>query len=386
MNTILPLNRMAEILAVRVGIDTTTAENFIVRFFETIEAGLVSGETVTIKGFGTFRCEDDVVVFEPADDFAAKVNAPFEMFAPVELADGVDATTLFALMNKNAAEPVAEEPVAEKPVAEEPVAVEVTTEVENEPPADEDTPVVVAKDSIAEKPAVIESPVEKDVPVIEAELAEEDEEEAAPEDNATEEATITEPIKAVIHDYVPHRRGVSRCCVALWLIVGLIVGIIIGVFGGYLGRDKIDMLLGRVSADVSTMPNDSLSATVAEHPIDTMPVELTDSDIADINDPTTDPETDVRIESVKPATPVEVYDTITSRRFLTTMARKYYGHQDYWVYIYKANSSKLRHPDKIRPGTRVLIPDFEKYRTSPDPEQNRIDARREGVRIYEKYK
>ncbi len=124
--------------------------------------------------------------------------------------------------------------------------------------------------------------------------------------------------------------------------------------------------------------NESDTTDPAETLIDTSRVNLTEQDIAQINDPTTDPE--------KQNTDTIRYDVVSGNRFLTTMARQYYGHQDYWSYIYKANETKLRHPDRIRPGTRVVIPDFEKYRTSDDPEKNRNDAHRMGVEIYNRYK
>ena len=38
------------------------------------------------------------------------------------------------------------------------------------------------------------------------------------------------------------------------------------------------------------------------------------------------------------------------------MARRHYGAQVYWVYIYEANADHLGHPDRIAPGTRLLIP------------------------------
>jgi len=377
MNTILPLNRMAELLAARTGIDTITAENFIVRFFETVESGLSADDTVTVKGFGTFRRDGDSVVFDPADEFAAKVNAPFEMFAPVEIGEGVDTTTLFAAMDtSDAEEPVAPEEEHTVP-EEEPAPVEESVAIEEEPTDPEEDPIEGKQPVIV--PIVVEEPTAAEVEVESDTRNDEpnDGEDVADEEDRTSMSDVP-PV-------VVYRRGLSRCCVVLWLIVGLVVGMIVGLFGGYLGRDKIDALLGVTEAHPQ-LPTDSVSETVAAQPVDTMPVSLTDDDIADINDPTTDPEIDKDPETIKPAVSVEVYDTITSRRFLTTMARKYYGHQDYWVYIYKANAGKLRHPDRIRPGTRVLIPDFEKYRTSPDPEQNRTDARREGVRIYEKYK
>ncbi|MDE6135841.1 MAG: hypothetical protein K2F79_09750, partial [Muribaculaceae bacterium] len=51
------------------------------------------------------------------------------------------------------------------------------------------------------------------------------------------------------------------------------------------------------------------------------------------------------------------YDTVTSKRFLATMAREYYGAGIFWVYIYEANADHLGNPNQVSPGTRVVIPD-----------------------------
>lgn len=41
---------------------------------------------------------------------------------------------------------------------------------------------------------------------------------------------------------------------------------------------------------------------------------------------------------------------------LTTIAQRYYGKKDFWVYIYEANRDNIVHPDRITPGTIVKIP------------------------------
>ncbi len=49
-------------------------------------------------------------------------------------------------------------------------------------------------------------------------------------------------------------------------------------------------------------------------------------------------------------------ETIKSGSRLTTMANKYYGLKDFWVYIYEANREKINDPDKIPSGTIIYIP------------------------------
>lgn len=57
----------------------------------------------------------------------------------------------------------------------------------------------------------------------------------------------------------------------------------------------------------------------------------------------------------------KVYDTITTKRFLTTMAKEHYGDYNLWPYIYDENAAILGHPDRIKPGTKVVIPPASKY-------------------------
>ena len=54
---------------------------------------------------------------------------------------------------------------------------------------------------------------------------------------------------------------------------------------------------------------------------------------------------------------------MTSQIVLTTLSEKYYGSPWFWVYIYEENVKRgiINDPNRIRPGTRVVIPLAEKY-------------------------
>lgn len=41
---------------------------------------------------------------------------------------------------------------------------------------------------------------------------------------------------------------------------------------------------------------------------------------------------------------------------LTNISKKYYGHKDFWVYIYEANKDRIKNPDNISVGTSIRIP------------------------------
>ncbi|MDE6379049.1 MAG: hypothetical protein K2L11_01145 [Muribaculaceae bacterium] len=79
------------------------------------------------------------------------------------------------------------------------------------------------------------------------------------------------------------------------------------------------------------------------------------------------------------------YDTVTLTRYLITMAREYYGNPDFWPYIYEENKAKLGDPDRITPGTMVVVPRLSKYGVSPNNPADVEKARRLGKEIYARY-
>ena len=80
-----------------------------------------------------------------------------------------------------------------------------------------------------------------------------------------------------------------------------------------------------------------------------------------------------------------VYDTITKTRYLTTMAKEHYGNYNLWPYIYEENKAILGHPDRIRPGTKVIVPPLSKYGVNPSDPDDIAKAKKKGVEIYAHY-
>jgi len=68
------------------------------------------------------------------------------------------------------------------------------------------------------------------------------------------------------------------------------------------------------------------------------------------------------------------------------MAGRHYGEKECWVYIYDANASKLRHPDRIKPGTKILIPDYSTLPLTGDHKADVLAAKRHGSDIYARFK
>lgn len=79
------------------------------------------------------------------------------------------------------------------------------------------------------------------------------------------------------------------------------------------------------------------------------------------------------------------YDKVTTTRYLTTMAREYYGNLEFWPYIYEENKDKLGDPDRTTPGTMVTVPDLRKYGVNPKDPADIEKAKRKGKEIYSRY-
>ena len=94
MKNTVTLSQLITRLAETAKIDNNTSRRFIKALFDTVARQLEAGETVEIKGVGTFEAVDRdgrrSVTFTPDGALAAELNRPFEMFQAVELAPDVD--------------------------------------------------------------------------------------------------------------------------------------------------------------------------------------------------------------------------------------------------------------------------------------------------------
>lgn len=80
-----------------------------------------------------------------------------------------------------------------------------------------------------------------------------------------------------------------------------------------------------------------------------------------------------------------VVETIRSGVFLTTLARKYFGHKTFWVYIYEENKGVITNPNQVPIGTRIVIPDASKYHIDAKDPQSVETAKALAVKILSKY-
>lgn len=313
MNRTITLPEIAAQTALSAAIDNDTATHFIVSLFAAVESSLAADGTATIKGIGTFKRDAAApggVRFTPEKALAEAVNAPFSAFAPVPLPDNAPAD-IFADEDT---------PAEDTPAEDTPVPA---SEVEPEP-----------------EPVPYAEPVTEP----EEELLAEPDIEAQPDTTAVQEAEPqpgAEPQPEII--YVTRRSP--------WPWIAAVAMLVIGFAAGFLVGNRNSAIVG-----IEPLP-DSLMAVAASP--DTVAVAAPAADAPDtIAAEPAEPDTIAVVTAAQPQQKEPVYDTVSSTRFLTTIARDHYGRKDFWVFIYEANADKLRHPNRIRPGTRVLIPDL----------------------------
>ena len=378
MNNTVTLSQLITRLSKVAGTDTNTSRKFLRSFFSAIEDALAEGQSVTIKGIGTFRKSEEIgntasqVIFIPDEQLASEINAPFGMFEPVVLADGVD------FKDEEIAEPIPapiEEPetIAETidiPTDPEPVP---EPEEEKEKPAEISQPVENVVSQLSEKVTAEPKPA-KEIQVAAPEVIipepqklspEREDEEAEPEETyTTEETSRKKP----------------------WLLwVGCAILIVAGCLGGYLAA-VLDDETPSVSINDEAAASEEIPTIVEEVDVNEI------SSPAQAEETTSAPQETPKEETAAstpqpeaPAQPEVRYDTVTSTRYLATMAREYYGKGIYWVYIYEANTDVLNNPNQIKPGTRVRIPEKSSFAAATEAETSRI-AERKQAELFKRFK
>lgn len=265
----LTIQEVAKILTEKNGLEPREASRFAAEMFSVILQKLQEGDTVKVKGLGTFkiinvearesvsvRTGERVVIdshakvtFTPDTIMRELVNKPFSQFETVVLNDGVE----FDDIKDDVTEDVAEEPLVEEPVAE-PIVVE---------------PVAI-EEPVAKEPA-IEEPVVEEQRVLEESVSVEEqvpvEEEPVLEEPAVEEVSEDKEPAELISFYEEEKQESERHW-GRWLLGGVIVLILLvgAAFGGYeYGRQQQVLIPDTVFVrDTVYMPELQDSAEVKE--------------------------------------------------------------------------------------------------------------------------
>lgn len=357
--------------------DSATIRNFIQEFTAIIEGTLARGESVSVKGIGTFHAvevaDELYIEFAPDATLAETVNAPFSIFEPLELPDNLtDADMETAEMACNETEPASQPCPPPIPPRREAAAPE---------------PAATSPVSAPAPNPIIETPVQP-------EHAEPEHKTAAPvsgnnEPEQTPHNTLpTKEIEKIIeHERVVEVRDHSShhtMHIVIASLLSLVAGLAIGFFANNrlnlshiknvnIEAEGVNVISKTEAKEGKSATADSLAAVAAGH---------SDSIPADTVSPGQG-STAVEPEAKTVETPraAIVTDTVKANRYLTTMARRHYGKKIFWVYIYEENKNIIDDPDHIAPNTVVVIPPAEKYGIKAGDKESEADAMRRAQAI-----
>ena len=405
-------------LALKSGQTKEKSEEFVKEFFSLISESLKEGESVKIRSLGTFKIinvetrksvnvtngeeivipEHKRIVFVPSKEMAEVVNAPFSMFESVELHP--DAEKELEETSENAAPVVTEE---EAPGEQEKSTEEVETpeisegaveEVEEtseiaETAAEEveetSETAEAAAEEVEETPEIAETSAQESVEsTTTTEAAVEPVESTDEEADQVEATEAVEEIRPVIEDPREKGNGKGGMKFIMGFISGLVVALLLaGVGYWYFIYRELPQAKPQPEEKVATaVPSEPMKDTaiaIADEDTVAMPPQLTEAEVTEANaelPPTKPSDSEAKV----------IKDVIGPHNYLTTMAQRHYGDFNLWAYIYEENKSFLGHPDRIKPGTEVVVPPLSKYGVDPKNPKDILKAKRLGAEIYNRYK
>ncbi|MDR2854441.1 MAG: HU family DNA-binding protein [Prevotellaceae bacterium] len=332
------IQQFLDLLVQKTNVPKKTAEDFLKSLFATIETDLLAGKSVKIKHLGTFKSTQvearrsvnihtneemtvegyHKVVFVPDNSLKDLVNQPFEHLIPIDI-DGVSELKTSKAANNNA-------------------SIDPMKTLENQ--ADEIKNVLrEIKNMSAAKPdnshnEVVTEPVKTPpaAPTTANTVA------------ATSEKALTNEEKELDY-YTEQKRNYKFLW---WLVPTALVFLAVllyfvvpslhhNVNALFDANDNTDLVLTDSvlhEQNLIAIAGDSLALAADSLLTDTVTDQNTNVDVA----------------------PVLISVSISSGETLVTLAKKHYGHKDFWVYIYEANKDAVANPDKLPAGTIIKVP------------------------------
>ena len=375
------LGKIAESIANINGCSTSVAESFVKALCALISDELQKGHSVKIKGLGIFSLTGDStnpVALELDKEIINSINLPFAFFDSVELDEELteelfeqelkqlDVETTYNLSEENTEEDNSN-------------ADEVTSDVSNIDLIDEkdinNDALIKAENDIDE--VQNQQDLQSNVGTVNEEVDSccNNKQEVGVEDcQANMEDCISNNCKK--KDY--NKTNISHI---FTFIIALLIGLIMGFIGGIYTKSFIDndTLIKQINEQKTILDSLVSNKNVSAQSIDTVKRDTSTSASTTRVDSINMVKDDLNKETKYQT------DKVTSKRYLTTMSREYYGNFNFWVYIYEENKSKLGNPNAIRPGTIVVIPPPSKYGIDANNPQSIEIAKQKAIEIYSKY-
>nr|QJR98298.1 hypothetical protein Muribac2_220 [uncultured Muribaculaceae bacterium] len=416
MENKISIQRLASMLAIETGKQKKLCEDFIKEIFRIVADELANGENVRIKGFGTFKLVKvearksvnvatgeqieipghSKVIFVAAKEVASAVNTPFEAFEAVEISDEIptdavidnpepDGNGEYAdddyVIDEN--DPIYDYELEEASDQEE--LSEVATQEVYEYRDREDTPAETVENEGDNRETENDIPQNEDQDSA-GERSEENASSGTGNGCETEEIeTINYPIDLYRHEEQPRHRYLWGFA-AGFLAAVLALGISLFIWGpSYINKEikaavKETLDKERVETPSKRADASRMSGSESERSVETPAVTSEERTETNVDEGTGDGDV--------PTAPSDspVYDTVSTTRYLTTIAKEHYGNFNLWPLIYEANKDILGHPDRIRPGTKVVVPPLSKTGIDPHNPADVKKVKQKGLEIYAKYK
>lgn len=372
------LSHLAASMSQSLGKSKKHCEEFLREFFHLISETLENGESVKVKGFGTFKVVDvesresvsvntgerlsiasyKKISFTPARELASLINSPFESFESIEIDEDMPDDVLAGNLQDDSESKIEEEKT-EPVIFPEDISDEDKVSLERL----EEGSMEEGEDDLISLKAyeLIESEPEQEEIVNNEEAKEEGEPEEIESDEILDEENNEDDMK--------NKFGIGFFSGAMTSLAVCLIIFMLGCFFGWwptrMGVPQREVVQQVVPEPMIEEP----AVQVEEEPVEeveTSPAVPQEKKVAEDKD--------------------AVYDTVTSTRYLTTIARENYGDYNFWPYIYLENESILGHPDRITPGTRVKVPSLSKYGVSPSRKEDVQKAKKEAQAIYARFK
>ena len=370
-------------LAQRANISEKDANTFLTAFNAQLLEALKTEKQVKINGLGTFKLQavaprksvDVTTGSEITIEGYNKVSfvpeaGVKELIEKVEAGEAVEALEPIQKLGAQADEIVdilgdlGELPKEEK--AEEPVeeAAPVEEPKEEEP---------VAEEPKEEEP-VVEEPKEEE-PVAEEPKEEEQKEEEQKEEEQKEEEQKEEVEPLIVLEKPAKKKNYFLRALLIFFIILLILCVV----GYFFLRKQVcewfDILKEKVDKielfNKCSAPSEEVEAAAAEDELVLEVPEEAAEQVAESEAPKAEVQKDQKAEAKPVATKKEepkkakyeellLTEEITEGSRLAWISRKYYGHPDYWPYLYDANRDRINNPSNVPVGTQIRVPKLTK--------------------------
>lgn len=377
-------------LAQRANISEKDANTFLTAFNAQLLEALKTEKQVKINGLGTFKLQavaprksvdvttGNEITIEGYNKVSFVPEAGVkELVEKVEAGEAVEALDPIQKLGAQADEIVdilgdlgelpkeekAEEPVEEAAPVEDPVIAEVPAEEpkEEEPvveePKEETTPVEEPKaEEPVEETAPVEEPKAEEPKAEEPVIAEVPAEEPKAEEPKEEEQKEEEEPLIVSEKPAKKKNYFLRA-----LLISFIILLILCVVGYFFLRKQVcewfDILKEKVEKielfNKCSAPSEEVESAAAE---DELVLEVPEEAAEQVA------ESEAPKAEVQKAKYEELLLTeeITEGSRLAWISRKYYGHPDYWPYLYDANRDRIDDPSNVPVGTQIRVPKLTK--------------------------